>query len=126
MVNTLLEYGANPQTTDESGRTILHLACCMGHENVVQSLIDFGVSELGMNSASSISFQRMWHSRKKCFFAACAFGRANVVRILLKSGMDPNILDENGRSALFFAIKNGSESLMLVLLNHGFSFFLFF
>lgn len=41
------------------------------------------------------------------------------VRLLLAKGMNPNTMDNSGKSPLFIATKTRSESLVLLLLTNG-------
>lgn len=46
-------------------------------------------------------------------------GNANVVKVLLDAGADPNMIDDVERSPLHYAAKHGNGSVVELLLTHG-------
>ena len=46
-------------------------------------------------------------------------GRANVVKVLLEHGADPNLADKYGRTALHAAAREGDVIMVSELLKHG-------
>ncbi|MCH9649773.1 MAG: ankyrin repeat domain-containing protein [Deltaproteobacteria bacterium] len=120
----LLEAGANPNATDLSGTTPLHLAASLdnasaqalldsgavpdsislckaaaaGQTQVVTALLDAGVS---VEDKDPQGWSPLHH--------AAASNRAPVARILLASGADPGARNDAGRLAWDLAFHPGSE-----------------
>lgn len=86
----LLENGANPNLINNDDRTPLHNACDNGYFNTVNLLleddrIDINVTDKNGNTA---------------LHYACEAGDANVIALLIKKGMDINVTNNEGKSAI--------------------------
>lgn len=50
---------------------------------------------------------------------AVAYGDVRVLKVLLERGVDVNAVDDEGRSALWWAANEGHQDMVHVLLSHG-------
>ena len=57
--------------------------------------------------------------KKEEFFRAAAYGDTAKIKKLIKKGIDVNIRNANGWTALMEASKNGHESVVILLLKNG-------
>ncbi len=69
----------------------------------------FGLMGMLMNMACADSFDD--------FFKAIKIGDVRVIKSLLYRGIDPNLVDENGQSALTLSILQGQSQVALALIN---------
>jgi hypothetical protein len=96
IVRLLLERGADPTLTPDSGLTPLIKASSRGQLEVVRLLLDHPSGEAMINKADRHRLTLWW---------ACRNGRVGVVRPLLEGGADPTIIPntKNGKSAIAIA-----------------------
>jgi len=86
----LLKKGQNPSKPDSSGFTPLHYAVRSSSIEIIELLLKSGAkTDLQTNGGKSTALHR-----------ACLKGRPEVVQILIDFKCDPNIVDEDGRTAL--------------------------
>ena len=89
----LLEAGADPNTCDLSGTTILMRAARLGKAELVQMLVDAGAKLNIQNPAY----------KETALIIASSYGNTEAVEILLKAGADKNIKNWEGKTALMLA-----------------------
>ncbi|XP_055950322.1 serine/threonine-protein phosphatase 6 regulatory ankyrin repeat subunit B-like [Argiope bruennichi] len=103
-IRDLLRAGMNPNTTDEMGKTPLHIAVCKNEDNiqeseaslqVVRELIYFGAD---VNRTDNIG-------NTPLHFAVC-FRNYEMMEILLKCNAGIDIQDDLGNTAMHYAIDN--------------------
>ena len=127
---------------DLRGRTPLFMAVQYGHMEIVELLLEKGADVLSRETqygVTALHWACSYYLRAACSnlnkvgaditdqFAASTPSRIvapsrynDIVRLLLESGADPDIVDANfGRSPLHYAAANGDLSIVLELLNHG-------
>ncbi|CAB0032321.1 unnamed protein product [Trichogramma brassicae] len=81
---------------DEDGLTHLHVACLFGCEDVVEKFLDHGADpncrakQTGYTTLHLATQLRGYSDDRRC----------NMVKLLLKYGANPNLADEQGRTAL--------------------------
>lgn len=104
-LKVLLEIGAPVNTSDESGRTPLHLACCAGCEDSVRMLLEAGASP------------NKWDSSRKVTPLHCSASRGQVgcLKLLIKYGADVNA-GLAGRSPLHYAVESRAVDCVKELL----------
>ena len=89
VVDALLGYTANPEKRDRSGQTALILALEYHQPQCVKVLIESGKCNLNTMSAQQMT----------PLHVASRLGNAEVVAVLLKRGVNVNMVDEQGRTA---------------------------
>ncbi|GIY14930.1 palmitoyltransferase [Caerostris extrusa] len=95
---------------DENGHTAAHWACLGGHFNIVQYMVDIGVS-VNIPSSSHIgAYPIHW---------ACVEGHVSIVDLLIRSGVPMDICDINGCTPLITACQHGNSHLVCYLLGRG-------
>ncbi len=108
MVRYLLERGASPLKQDNAGGTVLHHAIEKGHHEVVQVLIEHGVD---VYSAIEIADNA---GRTPIFEAIDNNATLNMIRLLITKrsnggfGANANVINFNGQTPLFTAVREGS------------------
>ena len=111
IVSTLLEKGADANTTDGNGVTALWAASANGHTEIVSMLLEKGADA---NTTDSSGRTALW--------TASANGHTKIVSMLLRKGAlvetnDGSIRD--GRTALLMASANGYTDIVNMLLENG-------
>ncbi|KAK9497875.1 hypothetical protein O3M35_003785 [Rhynocoris fuscipes] len=140
--STLLEYIVN--MTDVSGNTAMHYAVSNGNFDVVSILLDSKVCNINkMNTAGYTCImlvaltkvksetdrqvvRRLFHMAdvnirakqhgQTALMLAVSHGRIDTVELLLESGADINIQDEDGSTALMCAAEHGYIDIVKLLL----------
>jgi ankyrin repeat protein len=129
----LLAAGADANATLPAGETVLMTAAKSGDPDVVRALLTGGIEgvslpELGEARAAArvaeaagyasptnpaiarnyadVNARERWYGRTALMLAA-AEGHADVVDLLVEAGADPNLLDQEGSSALSLARSYG-------------------
>jgi hypothetical protein len=110
IVELLLEWGADLNTTTSFGDTAVHLAASRGHEEVVSLLLNSG-ADVNRRNASG----------ETALLNASLWGHVAVVRLLLRSmrGRGLNERDTNGLTALYWACFHGLADVVRALLLAG-------
>lgn len=143
MSSLLLEYVVN--MTDMSGNTAMHYAVSHGNFDVVSILLDSKVCNINRPNAAGYTcvmlvslaqvrsdthrqvirrlFQladvnvRAKQHGQTALMLAVSHGRLDMVRLLVESGADMNIQDEDGSTALMCAAEHGHTEIVKHLLN---------
>ena len=99
IAHLLLELGMDASGSDDFGYTPLDHACESGYEDIVILLLEK-------------------KARHKTDLVNVAVGNDSIsmLKILLESGLDPNIADMEGRTALHHASRAGYENIVRLLL----------
>ena len=108
-VSNLLREGLDPNETDETNQTPLHLACELGHEMVAKMLLDHGATLEARNGVSNTT----------PLLIATVHGHTSIAIALLELGANPKVVGEGGTTALELAVRNNDISLMLALIKRG-------
>lgn len=143
MSSLLLEYVVN--MTDMSGNTAMHYAVSHGNFDVVSILLDSKVCNINRPNAAGYTcvmlvslaqvrsdthrqvirrlFQladvnvRARQHGQTALMLAVSHGRLDMVRLLVESGADMNIQDEDGSTALMCAAEHGHTEIVKHLLS---------
>lgn len=91
IVRALIAAGASAKGTESSGINLLHWAAITNRPEVVPALVEAGVS---INATDDFLFTPLMYA------VTIDFGDARVLKALLKAGADPNIRNDEGRTAL--------------------------
>lgn len=110
IVRDLLDRGASPDVTDDSGRSALQVALQPGRNALASALIAAGAN---VNHRDDRGHTPL--------IAAAAFSRRDIdlLKMLLNHGADPNYMATDGYSALLTAAANYSVAGIDLLLEHG-------
>ncbi|XP_052794178.1 ankycorbin-like isoform X6 [Mya arenaria] len=131
----------NPTKLGPKGLSVFHVACTLGHYEVVELLISHGaeVNVLSIQGNTSVQIAaRDGHPKilEKLIEAggvidhkdgmsltalhhACVRGKLNCVQILLKHRADPNSRDKTGKPPLFYAAFSEDLPICKELVEHG-------
>ena len=114
----LLSYGARPHVgIGRDGETILYIACDLGHEPTVRSLLRRGALPnecTGYPNASAIDSRR-----RSPLHIAARRGHMGAAMLLLEYGADVNALTEDGRGPVDIAIERGHTEIRDLLSRAG-------
>src|SRR5262249_50691405 len=102
MVKRLLGMGASGDMKTAEGYTLAELAVYSGYPEVLQALLDHG-------ARIEKNFGVLWAIRD---------GKGKSVGVLLDHGANPNVLSENGDSALWLAASAGQVEATGALIAH--------
>ncbi|WP_337098575.1 M48 family metallopeptidase [Paenibacillus sp. YIM B09110] len=108
-VTELLQAGADPNTTDYDGWTVLMSAADQNNLEMAKALLDSGASidlieEEYENTALTV---------------AITGGYVEMAKLLLDHQADPNLQDSYGWTPLMTAASHGDESAVMLLLEYG-------
>jgi ankyrin repeat protein len=106
-LEALLQSGADPETTDEEGRTPLSIAAGLGETAKVRVLLQHGAN------ADAVD-----HENLTPLHYACDTENLDIVHQLLDAGVDVNATNDDGVTPLHFACDK-DPSLVNVLLDRG-------
>lgn len=109
IINVLLEAGANVNVTEVIGITPLHYAAERGYVEVVELLLDAG---------ADVNAQDYGYFNFTPLHGAAGFGRFEIVKLLLRTGAKVNLRDNEGRTALDLAAKNGHKDVVELIKKH--------
>lgn len=94
IIKILKDAGADLEARDGEDWTPLQVAVTRGCPEAVAALIDAGAKVNGRDGAAPLVM-------------AAEYGNASIVKVLLEKGAKPNVQDEQGRSALVWALVGG-------------------
>ena len=136
MVRTLIEAGADVNTTDNAGQNAIDEARSWGHEHIMamlleartkqqaqwtKDLVDAAVSgtlaELrsAIERGADVDAKRNDAEGATVLMWAAFRGETEMVRVLLDAGADVNLLDNSGQSAIDEARSRGHEHIVEML-----------
>jgi hypothetical protein len=140
-ITSLLDQGAEIDTVDSGGRTLLWAASMNGHIEIVKLLLSKGAqadkaSNDGDTPLVPASFQghleivmlllangaqvnKASSNGATALSMACASGRLEVVKLLLSKGADINKASNNGATPLSIARNNAHLEIVKLLLAKG-------
>ncbi|XP_068651822.1 potassium channel AKT1-like [Aristolochia californica] len=139
LLNLLLRRGLDPNESDSSGRTALHIAASRGSEGCVLILLDYGADP---NSRDSEGSTPLWEAilgrhepvikllvdngakitRGDVAHFACTAAEQNSLDLLqdiVKYGGDITLAKANGTTALHLAVCEGNTEMVQFLLDEG-------
>lgn len=112
--STLLKYGAEKNALDDAGETPLMKAAQLGHQRVVELLIEAGADINVFGKALDSPYGRTYGSAALHY--AAGRGHHGIVKALLKHGADVNAQDNRGDTPLHYAVDIGREEIVSTLL----------
>ncbi|WP_039458752.1 ankyrin repeat domain-containing protein [Candidatus Jidaibacter acanthamoebae] len=108
-VNALIK-GADVNTKDKEGNSILVLAADKGYEDIVQTLIHNGANV-------NLTYDD-WDVDSALILAA-GNGHESIVQMLIKHGANVNEQGLHSETALMRAARNGYKNIVQILIKHG-------
>lgn len=98
-VRTLIREGADINRVNKGGWTALTYACYVGHDNIVNMLLDDANADVNGQGTDGTS-PLMW---------AAACGNESVAYFLLAKGCLLELRDKQGQTALLHAVTKGHQ-----------------
>ncbi len=111
LVRLLIENGADVNTRDGFGDTVLMFACEQGHLDLADFLLDRGAD---INQVNNHIFKG-----RTALMAAARAGRVEAVKLLLAHDAEVNAADSPKETALVKAAYCGHAEVVGILLEHG-------
>ena len=106
-VNSLLQAGADVNTHNEFGTTILMAAASRNYTQIVRRLLEAG---------ADVNFQGEFGTT--ALMMAVRNNRIQIARILINAGANVNATNNTGMTALLIAVRNRNVKSILTLLPH--------
>jgi uncharacterized protein len=106
LIQTLLEFGADPNAQDAEGNTFLLIAAEQGYTTAIPALLKH-------QATIDLANQEGWTP----LIAAAAAGHEKIVQMLLSQGTDPNLTTQEGDTALHLAAVEGHAEVVALLVN---------
>lgn len=108
LVADLISNGADVNTHDGEGHTLLHFAAWAGYTDIARQLIGKGAE---LNARDGQGYAPLhWGTFK---------GQTDVVRLLLDKGAAPNTVNHYGDTALHIAVEQNEVGIARLLLDKG-------
>ncbi|VDI79941.1 Hypothetical predicted protein [Mytilus galloprovincialis] len=107
VVRVLLEYGSDPNVSDQDDNYPLLLATSINNVDITSVLVRFGAN---INQCSK-------HLHTPLSIASY-FGRASLVKYLLENGADISSDNDNNETALHIAVRSTNPKVVELLLAH--------
>ena len=122
LVGSLHECKVDVNARNIDGETALIRAICLGHENVVRTLLEAGADPAKSNTRcrrfrKKISLQgAASQTVKKPLHYAAEKGHDKIVQLLIDAGVDVSCTTVDGWSALHFAARKGHDKVVQLLI----------
>ena len=108
VVGLLLKSNADPNISGRDGTSPLEDASLRGFDTIAGMLLDHGAVVDYINSGSGTT----------ALYAAASFGRADVVKVLLSRGANPNLCGSNRKSPYRAALEQGNQDVAKLIQSH--------
>ena len=108
LVQTVVDCGADIQSRDNLGSTVMHTAVRWDAPDSIDKLLELGINVNAQNT-----------SGKSPLAEAVVAGKVDIAKKLLAAGADPNICDSNGVTVLMDSIRGCSRDTVKLLLTYG-------
>ncbi|KAJ3642022.1 hypothetical protein Zmor_028486 [Zophobas morio] len=110
VIKLMIEKGIDVNVQDGNGKTALQLACKNG---------DYGIAKKLLNSGASINNVDKDKMNALHYASESSKDNRDVIKLLIEKGIDVNVQNGNGKTALQLACKSGVYENAEVLLNSG-------
>ncbi|KAK3593530.1 hypothetical protein CHS0354_037057 [Potamilus streckersoni] len=105
----LLKAGSDPNVADNKGNTPLHEAVEKSDLDIVHSLVQHGKININLKN----------NDGQTALMKASYFDYIEILSTLIKEDADPDVQDNNGRTALHIALNEGSILSADLLMRYG-------
>ena len=95
----LYHQNADVNCLNEEGKSLLILACFLGHQSTVHTLL---------SSGANVNLQDNYGCT--ALMAACKENHLTIIRELVENGADLNIVDNNGHPAIYTVVASAGNS----------------
>ncbi|KAL7931627.1 ankyrin repeat-containing domain protein [Trichoderma chlorosporum] len=112
IISLLWEAGAMLDEVDDRGQTPLTVAALAGKINIVKMLLEAGADPLRKNAEEETIVTQVAYKN-------CSSVYADIIDILIDSGVDPNSVDSSRHTALHRAVAADEADVVECLLRHG-------
>ena len=109
VVDVLLAHNADPTVSGRNGNFALEDASLKGFARVASKLLEHGAKINQTNGGSGTT----------ALYSAAAFGKGEVVKLLLERGANPRLCGKNMKTAYQAALENGFTELAGEIQMHG-------
>jgi ankyrin repeat protein len=125
-VNLLLEAGASVETIDNNGMNLLHHIAIAAEyysntskaKNTMRTLVQHGLDINSVNQQGNTCLHLLCGANKAKDYQADDTQLANIANEMLKSGINPKIVNNEGFTAIQYAKKHGLHNTKGVLLSY--------
>ncbi|XP_031575031.1 serine/threonine-protein phosphatase 6 regulatory ankyrin repeat subunit B-like [Actinia tenebrosa] len=136
LVQKLIECGADVNVTNKNDETVLFDAVEKENEKMVEKLIECGADVNAMNKVgktalfyavqkeNEIMVEKLIQrgadvnvGRAPLFYAIQQRNNENIFRALIDAGADVNITNDEGKTALFYAVQKKNESVVRAMID---------
>ncbi|XP_043701332.1 potassium channel AKT1-like [Telopea speciosissima] len=139
LLHQLLRKGLDPNESNGSGRSALHIAASKGYENCVLLLLDYGADPNSKDLEGNVPLWEAIREKHESVikllvnnganiysgdvgqFACTAVEQndLNLLKDIVRYGGDVKLPKSNGSTALHIAVCEGNNEIVEFLLNHG-------
>jgi len=113
ITRALLRAGARPDEFSDNKNTALTLAVMFGHAGVVRELVKAG-ADTSLPSGSSPLYEG-----QTPLIMGAVLGEQEIIDVLLANGADPDLMDPDRKTALYWALLRGHRQIAETLLKKG-------
>ncbi len=120
-VNCLLSQGADANTTNETGYSVLQLSVWLVDLQITELLIKYGadINYINRSGNTSLHIATWYGKRKEENISADEKSLLQQVEVLLAQKADPNLVNYFGMTALHHAAYYGYASIVKTLIQFG-------
>lgn len=120
VIRQLLEHGADVNLVGGYYDSPLASASWGGQEAIVRLLLECGADvNLAKGGYGSALAAAVWHNSHEKPLHRNELTRKNIVQLLLEKGVQVNLKDQHGCTALMHASKNSYEDIVTLLVENG-------
>ena len=125
VMELLLHAGADPDVADTFGETAFHAAVKRKDWSLLRLLLRYSKAAGKIASTQirkqqdNASFISAYRPGRTLLHVLCEEGQADIVKLLLQAGADPDVADTLGKTALHAAVQHGFWSLLRLLLRYS-------
>ena len=128
VIRALLEKGADPNSSDGQGKSLLIRSIEKGQLEAVRVLLEAGADpntkdNKPWDDAESVmmigGYYLAWRGDWTALMLSVAGNYPRIVKVLLDAGVDPDARDQNGTTVLMYAAYKGHIEIAKTLIGKG-------